>query len=232
MFSIPTKNRALSCRGFTLFEILVAIFIFSVLITVLFGSFRFLSSSIDSLGTGADEIEMGRRCISRVASDISEIRVSLSPEYKHPETRDTEDDYRIIGDSESIHGTAFSNIRFTAPCHISFDGDQIPAVSEIVYYVHKLRGGELVLRRSDQLFPFETFEEKSSDPIVCKDVLEFTLTYFDEDGEESEKWDSESSEYDYATPRSVKILLKIGSEDAPNVFTTRVRLPVYREALS
>ena len=82
----------------------MAIFIFSVLFTVLFGSFRTLSSSSDALGRGSAQFEMGRSCISRISSDIESAYVSIPPFFKQPDLRETDDPYRWEGTSENVDG--------------------------------------------------------------------------------------------------------------------------------
>jgi general secretion pathway protein J len=226
------KNGITGHSGFTLMEILVAIVIFSILFTVLFGSFRFLATSSDDLGRGALQFEMGQQCLSRITGDLESAYVSIPPVYRQPEKREGEEDpYRITGTIEDVGGNPFSQIRFTSLAHFSFSGSQTAGVAEIVYYVSRYHDDGNVLRRSDTLYPYEEFEEKSSDPIVCKNVQGFSITYYDEEGEESEEWDSESSETDYSTPRSIQLLLRVGDESSPLVFTTRVHLPSHRPKL-
>ncbi len=217
-------------HGFTLVEILAAMFIFFLLITTLFGSFRVLTSSNRTLSSAGLQFEMVQGCFTRIVTDIEAISVCLPPAYKQPETGEDPDPYRVEGDSSYTGGNSFSRIRFTSLAHVSFSRQQQrEGVAEIVYYVTVLDSGEYVLRRSDHLYPYETFEEKDTDPIVCKNVREFSVTYFNGEGEESETWDSESSEFDFSTPRSMGILLKVGDEDAPILISTRVYIPVYRE---
>ncbi len=215
--------------GFTLIEILVAIFIFSVLFTVLFGSFRTLSSSSNALGRGTIQFEMGRSCISRISSDIESTYVNMPPFFKQPDLRETADPYRWEGKTENVDGETFSRIRFTSLSHFSFGMIHNQGVAEIVYYMDRLEDDRYVLRRSDSLFPYEEFEEKSTDPVVCTDILDFSISYFAGDGEETEEWDSESEEFDYATPRSIRVDLQIGEEETPTFFSTRIYIPVYRE---
>jgi general secretion pathway protein J len=135
----------------------------------------------------------------------------------------------VEGIADDVEGNIFSRFRFTSLSHFSFGMVHNEGVAEIVYYVTRLDHGEYVLRRSDSLYPFAEFEEKNTDPIVCKQIQEFSVTYYDNEGEEYEEWDSESSEYDYATPRFVQIDLQIGEKDAPMAFHTRINIPVYRE---
>ena len=223
------KTRLINRPGFTLIEILVAIFIFSVLFTVLFGSFRTLSSSSDALGRGSTQFEMGRSCISRISLDIESAYVSVPPFFTHPDFREDADPYRWEGEAENVDGETFSRIRFTSLSHFSFGMMQNQGVAEIVYYVDRLENGRHVLRRSDSLFPYEEFEEKNTDPVVCTDIRKFSILYFDADGEDAEEWDSESEEFDFATPRSVRVDLQVGEEEAPTLFSTRIYIPAYRE---
>lgn len=226
------KNNFSAAHGFTLIEILVAIFIFSVLFTVLFGSFQFLSSSSDDLGRGTLQFEMGQQCISRITVDIESTYVSQHPIYKQPELRDTADPYRIEGTADNVDGDSFSRFRFTSQSHFSFSGTESAGVAEIIYYVNYRNDDDgYVLRRSDTLYPYEEFEEKNTDPIICKNIQDFSISYYNESEEENEEWDSESSEHEYATPRSVQILLSIGDESSPMIFNTRIYIPVYREKL-
>jgi general secretion pathway protein J len=212
-------------------EILVAIVIFSVLFTVLFGSFRFLASSSDNLGRGTLQFEMGQQCISRITDDMEAIYVTIPPLYRQPDFRDEDDPYRVTGTIEDLDGNSFSRIRFTSLSHFSFSGAQDSGVAEIVYYVTRYHDEGYVLRRSDTLYPYAEFEEKNTDPIVCKNIQGFSITYFNDTGEESDEWDSESSENEYATPTSAQFILQLGDESSPLVFSTRVHLPAYREKL-
>ena len=217
--------------GFTLIEIMAAIFIFALLLSTLYGSFRLLLNSDDALGNSSVQLEMAQSCLARMASDIEAIYVTLPPAYKQPEINGPPDPYRITGEASFLEGHSFSRFRFTSLEHFSFIGPKIEGVAEIVYYVAALKDGGYVLRRADQLFPYKEFEEKDTDPILCKNIIDFSVKYYDEDGKETESWDSESSDSDFATPRSVGITLRIGNEEKPMVFSTRIQIPVYREKI-
>lgn len=218
------------CRkGFTLLEILVALALFSLLLTIVYGSFRTIMASSDSLGRGTVQLEMLQGCLDRITSDIEAIYVSQPPAYEKPELEDPPDPYRVTGDTSHAGGDTFSRLRFTSLAHFSFDGVQGEGVAEITYYVHELADGNKLLRRSDHLYPYEEFEEKNTDPIICKDILTFDVTYYDEEGEDTNEWDSESSEYQYATPRSIAIVLIVGAKEKPVELTSRIHIPVFRE---
>jgi len=216
-------------RGFTLIEILAAIVIFSILLTTLLGSFRFLSSSTDSLGKGTMQLEMARGCLSRMATDLEALYITLPPAYEKPDGEEDPDPYRLVGDSTYLEGASYARLRFTAFSHVSFGSDPVEGVAQIVYYIHEDADGDKVLRRSDRLFPYEEFEEKNSDPILCKNIRSLSFTYIDEAGEETEAWDSESPDQRYATPKAVGVKLSAGEEEA--VFQTKIFLSVFREGV-
>lgn len=217
-------------RGFTLVEILAALFIFSVLLTTLFGSFRMLTSSSSALSGGTLQIEMAQGCMTRIATDVESIFVNLPPSYKQPETGESPDPYRVVGDASYSGGETFARLRFTSLAHVPIGRyQQSEGVAEITYYVTLLDTGEYVLRRSDCLYPYEEFIEKSVDPILCRNVRDFSVTYYDSEGNDTETWNSETSEFNFSTPHSIEISLKIGDEDAPISFITRIYIPAYRE---
>ena len=105
-------------HGFTLVEILAALAIFSVILTILFGSFRILTSSSTTLGNGSLQFEMAQGCLTRITTDIESIVVSLPPQYKQPETGETPDPYRVEGDSNYMGGNSFAQLRFTSSSHV------------------------------------------------------------------------------------------------------------------
>lgn len=230
------KNKS---PGFTLLEILLAIFIFSIVVTTIFGSFNAVFSSSDKLHQGSDLYEMGKNCLARMVADLREIYVTRSPLYAKPGFDDPPEPYRFFGDSSYTVDGTFSRMRFTSFAHLPFGENQEEGIAEIIYYVSLTREGEAVLRRADTLFPYERFtdnrlEERASDPILCERLKSLRFSYFDEEGTEYEYWNSESDEFDYAAPRAVKITLEIGDPEtdlASLFFETMVPFHTFRDKL-
>ncbi len=218
-------------NGFTLLEIMVAIFIFAVIITTVFGSFRIVFSSADAVGSDVNLFESARICLERMSTDLSALIISDYPRYSKPEFNDSEDIYRLVGDTSDVAGSTFGRLRFASLAHLSFNSDPRQGVCRIVYYVDEGLEDRLVLRRADHLYPFPDFEESEDDPILCADILALEFEYMDEDEELNDRWDSESSENDYATPRLVEIRLTVGTPERSRTFSTRVKLNVFREAI-
>ena len=216
-------------RGFTLLEIMIAIFIFSVVVTTIFASYNALFSGNETIEKGTASYEMAKNCLDRMMIDLESIHVSLPPQYSSQTVSDSHDLYRIVGDLVDIQGREFPKLRFVSLSHIAFGGKAQNGIAEIVYYVQEEGDDRYVLKRADNLHPYPSFEEKAGDPVLCKDVKSLTVKYYDEDGTEYDLWDSDAESFGYATPRSIGIKLELASASQPLLFETRVTLPVFRE---
>ena len=171
---------------------------------------------------------MAETCLHRIGRDLESIHVTDKLEYKRPDMTDPGDPHRFVGETIDAGGSPFSKLRFTAFAHLPFGNKPAGGIAEIIYYVQMAEDGTFLLRRSDHLFPYPVFEQRSTDPILCRQVRSFVLRFYDEEGEASDRWDSDRDTSKYATPRSVGIELAFGDAAAPYFFKTRVMLPVYR----
>ncbi len=224
------STAAVCGSGFTLLEIMVAIFIFAVVITTVFGSFRAVFSSADAVGSDVAVFESARTSLGRMATDLGGIVVSDYPRYNKPTFNDPQDPYRLVGDTTDVAGSSFGRLQFASLAHLALNQDPRQGVCRIVYYVDQRPDESLVLRRADHLYPFPDFEESEDDPILCDNILALEFAYLGAEDEMNDRWDSESADTDYATPRAVEIRLTVGTPSRPRPFTTRVSLHVYRKA--
>jgi general secretion pathway protein J len=220
-----------SLLGFTLVEILISIFIFGITISMIYGAFTSLIGNTDSIDDGINDYEMGKNCLNRISFDLQSIYVALPPEFVQPGFDADPGLYRVVGENMIVGINNFSKLRFTSYAHISFDQNEREGIAEIIYYVMQIDKEEYVLKRADNIYPYKPFEEKKSDPTICEKVKSLQFIYFDEEGEESETWDSDSDDSNYATPKSIKIKLEIGNEDSFQLFETQVALPIYRKKI-
>ncbi|MGW8186960.1 MAG: prepilin-type N-terminal cleavage/methylation domain-containing protein, partial [Desulfobacterales bacterium] len=185
-------------RGFTLLEILIAIFIFAVVITTVFGSFNFVFGKIGIIEESRTTYEMAKDCLSRMSIDLTSAYFRQSPAYKPPKEDEEQDPYRLVGKLSDAGGEDFGQLRFTAMDHLPLQRRQQDGVAEIIYYVTTERDGTRVLRRSDRLDFSEPRDTLSGDPILCENVKTLTFTYIDAENDEKETWDSDSDDVGYA----------------------------------
>lgn len=231
--SIPSRklagqSRRIQSPGFTLLEVLVAIFIFGLVITLIFTSFDGVLSNADHVNASSDLFEMGKACLDRISTDLEDLHVATYPRYKPPDINDKPEIYRVVGGATNVGGTSFATLRFTSLAHLALNQDEREGIAEIVYYVQETDTGTFVLRRADKLYPYPEFEENSADPVMCEQVRGFELTYYDAEGHEFKEWNSEDEEYEYSTPRSIAIKLTLGDERTSYVFSTEIAPPMYR----
>jgi general secretion pathway protein J len=217
--------------GFTLLEILVAIAIFAIIMATIFGSFHSIFNTTEDLDKDIAAYEMAKSSLDRMILDLQSIHVSTPPEYRKPDMDDPPDPYRIKGETVLINQSYFPTLRFSGLAHISLEKGQRDGISEIIYYIQKRNDDSFVLRRSDRLYPYGTFTEKGSDPILCENVKSLTFVYYDQEGSEQESWDSDSDDFKYATPHAIGIKIEVGERQQSITLETAVNLPVFRKRL-
>jgi general secretion pathway protein J len=215
-------------NGFTLLEILLAMFILTIVVSLVFGSFNSVFSSADQINASSDLVEMGNACLNRIKQDLEGLHVTLYPRYKPPDIDDEPELYRIQGREEMNGGNSFARLRFTSLGHLPLNQDSREGIAEIVYYVLADEADGYVIKRADHLYPYPEFEENPLDPTVCEQVRSFKLVYYDNEGRDHETWDSESDDNDFSTPKTIMIQLSVGEEDNIFTFSTEIALPVQR----
>jgi general secretion pathway protein J len=215
--------------GFTLMEVLVAITILAVVVTTILASFNSVFSTTEVLDESADIYEMAKNCMKRLTSDLESICIVQRPLYKPPEFDQPPDPYRIVTTAGDSGGTGIAQLRFASRAHISLENSPAKGIAEIVYYVQAGNDGDLVLKRADNLYPYPDFEERNSDPVLCKYVKSLAFKFYNQDGIESDVWDSDSDEFGYATPKAIAVRLELANKASSHTFETMVCLPMFRE---
>jgi general secretion pathway protein J len=215
--------------GFTLLEIMIAIFIFAVVITTIFTSYNAVSSGNEIIDQDTASYEMATNCLNRMIMDLKSIHLTLPPGYAPPAPGESHELYRVVGEIINIQGTSFPRLRFTSLSHISFGEKEERGIAEIVYYVQAAENGNFMLKRADKLYPYGEFEEKPGDPILCNNVKSLTFKYYDNDGTDYDLWDSDSEDYGYSTPKAIDIRLELAEGSGSLNFETRVNFSIYRE---
>ncbi len=226
---LPASGFRKPDAGFTLIEILIAIFIFSIIVTIIFASYNSVFVNAETTDQGIRSHEMAKNCMNRMVLDLESIHISGYPEYEPPEFDDPPDPYRIVGGDDNVEGARFPKLRFATLAHVSFRGKIQEGVAEVVYYVKAADEDLFILKRSDNLLAYQPIEEKPSDPVLCENLRSLEFKYYDADGETYDDWDSDEKEFGYATPKAIGIKLEIESGSGPLMFETIVTPKVYRK---
>ncbi|MFO7929979.1 MAG: type II secretion system protein GspJ [Thermodesulfobacteriota bacterium] len=238
-------------RGFTLLEILIAISIFGVIATIVYSTFNAVVSRTDVIKEEAAVSEMAATCLNRITMDLKAMYVEQYPLYKPADYDDEPDPYRFEAELDYTGSKQFPRLSFASGEHLPMSGDRRdlsadnktmrPGLARIRYHVDKGQNSDPdsdqghSLKRGDRPFPYDDSgpedNDPEKDPVLCRNITELEFTYLDSQGDWHETWDSESENIDYATPRAVKIALKISTGGREHRFSTSIDLPVYREPL-
>ena len=217
-------------KGFTLMEVLVATAILAIVVTTVLASFNTVFSTTEVLDESADTYEMAKNCLKRMVFDLESLYVTQRPIYQPPELDQPPDLYRLVASVQDTGGTGFAqNLRFTSRAHVGLEKSAREGIAEIIYYVQARDDGHLTVKRADNLYPYPEFEERGSDPTLCKYVKSLSFKFYDKNGDEFDVWDSDSEEFGYATPKAIGIKLELATKTASHTFETMVSLPLSRD---
>ena len=216
-------------RGFTLLEILIAMFIFAVVLTTIFTSYTGTFRIIDETESQTDIYAMARIVLSRIQEDLESINFkeakTSEPEESSPQPA------MFLGEDNEIKGRDADSLRFLSRAHLIFnEEDENPGIARISYYVSENEvGDDLVLYRSDTPELEEPSEEGTGGLILCDGLYSINVTYYDADDESHEHWDASGTEFRNQLPKMVSILLEFVNDESPekpHKFMTSVALPM------
>ncbi len=210
-------------KGFTLFEILITTFIFTVVLSLLYTAYMGTFRNIEATESQSDIYGMARITLERMVEDLGSVYVNIPPSDG------------FMGEDAEINGRNADTIRFLSRAHIVFDEDNVGArMAEIVYYIKESEEEDtFILYRSDTQEFEERPEEGSGGLILCDGLFSVNFIYYNDEGEEYESWDSTKDEFKGRVPAMVSIVLEFfnrSNPEAPFKFKTGVALPMARNS--
>ena len=207
-------------KGFTLIEILIAVFILGIVLSTVYASYTGTFRTIRATETDAELYGMARTVLERMTRDLE----ATAP-WKGAFTFSARPYY--LGDRE------FTRLTFRSTAHIAFGEKEEPAgIAVIEYGVEEGTEKEgYALSRSDSLHRDPGKEEAPTGGfLLCDRVETLTYRFFDSAGKEYETWDNGQDEAQKKkAPAMVEIHLGLVNEkdrEHPFPFMTRVRLPL------
>lgn len=207
-------------RGFTLLEILIAIFILGVVLTTIYAAYTGTMTVIKQLNGESRIYQMARTTLDRMSRDLSSLQ-------RFGDVFILQSERTTVGKSE------FDSLRLWSSSHLVFEPDEVPgAPATIAYFVKEDKDGGFSLWRSDIADSKPSTDTKAvGGIIICDNLQAINLKFYDEGGGEHDTWDTASStEFQKGKPPAqVQIeLILANTEEAekPYKFKTRVFLPV------
>jgi prepilin-type N-terminal cleavage/methylation domain-containing protein len=224
-------------QGFTLIEVLLAIFIFAVVVSLIFTAYTGSIRIMNDTDTQADLTHRAGIALGRITEDLESVLLSG---WKKPGTlEETDVSGRFLGENDEIDGQSADRMRFLSTARVLFDEHRLNAgAAEIAYYLKQdEREGEdrhliLYRRETPVVKDVSGLEEGAEGLELCRGLRSVEITYLNENNETSDEWDSASPETGNKLPRAVSIILYFddpsGGEAAVYPFRTSVALPLSR----
>jgi general secretion pathway protein J len=210
-------------KGFTLIEILLAIFILGIVMSTVYASYTGTFRIIRDTQDDAEIYGMARTALDRMVRDLQ----SAAP---------WRGAFAFVTKTDTLGSREFLRLTFRAAAHVAFSDQEVPGGIAVIEY-HVEEGTEkagYVLMRSDNLYRDPGKEEPLPGGFLLSDRVDaLTYRFIDEAGKEYETWDSggQVAEQRNRAPASVLISLSMVNatdKERPYRFMTRVRIPFNR----
>ncbi len=207
-------------KGFTLIEILIAILIFALIMTVLFSSFKAFVLSSEAVKESVTQNEAVQTVFRRIRLDLESVYIQQPPQYKTPGFNSDPDPYRFAGQEDRFS--------FSSLAHAGFRKSEKKSITRITYYMKENTDHTFDLYRSDILPPFSEDGDSCNDPLVCRGISGFEAGFADDTGERHKTWDSDSEAFHYSFPACIDLKVTFGSGEKKQVIEAIFKLPVER----
>ncbi len=218
--------------GFTLFEILIAMFIFAVVLSTIYASYTGTFRIVGQAESQSEIYHMARIALERIIEDLESVYISQNKS----SNKEKEDSYNyllFIGEDKDLEGRPADSLSFISTANIDLGGQgQSPGAEKISYYVEKnSEGDDLVLyRRETPIFEKgPDFAGEKVGLILCEKLVSVNFAYYETNEETSEEWDSSLDAFKGKIPGRVSISLEFvngANPEAPFKFFTSVVLPL------
>lgn len=204
--------------GFTLAEMLIAIFIFSAVVGMTYGAYNMTFKVIKNANTNSKYGERARIAMDRITDDLESVFLGRDGVFQ--------------GETNTFGEYRGDNLTFTSTAHLVFHKAELPkGLTSLSYTVEEDEGqGTLRLYRSDvPLLPGAVTQEEKGF-LLCDELREFALYYGDEDGNESDAWSSSKSSFSSSSGLPATVRIKLGfvseeNEEETVYYSTSVALP-------
>lgn len=212
--------RILKKNGFTLIEILIAIFILTMVLTTVYaaytGTFRIVKDSKYTDGI----YSMARGAMKRMTED-------LESSCRH------RDSFMFTSGKAETKKGEFTELSFLSFAHLDFDNKTPSGIAVISYFVEVDEEKEgCILKRKDELYLERDSKEEAAGGgyTLCDRLQSLIYKFYDGSGKEYDSWDSHS-DLEFQKDKAPTVMsihmhfINPDDKDRPYRFMTKVFLP-------
>jgi general secretion pathway protein J len=217
-------------RGFTLLEILIAIFMLALVVSAVFGAFSGTFKVVNETEAQEEIYATARVALERISEDLASVCGGSLPKGEQPEAGATRQRFLFVGEDHQVDDKNADTLRFLSSAHLSFKpGRHAQGPAEINYYTeYQEKTGSLTLYRSDTLDYLEGAENGQGGLLLCEGLKWLDFIYYDKDGDAHNTWDT--TENSGRAPLPSRVEISVGFENVldpenPLQFMTGVAMP-------
>jgi len=220
-FSHPLVRRG----GFTLAEMLIAIVIFSAVVSMTYGAYNATFKVIEGADAGSEFADRARVTLDRFSEDLHSFYLGEKG--------------MLIGESSVYGDNRGDQLSFTSRAHLVLNKKEpVRGLTRIIYRVEEQSDtGLLRLYRVDvPVLPGAAISDEEDGFLLCDGLRQVAFTYIDEDGNEYENWSTEEKKQQGEGGRLLPVLVRMNigfgdeeAEDARIHYSSAVALPADRE---
>jgi general secretion pathway protein J len=210
-------------KGFTLLELLLAIAITAVIITIVNFAFFQSNKNIEAVRTQREAYQSVRIAMDRVIKDLTCAYIP-SPVLRPTMTLEDISMYRFVGVNDESDSTDKDTISITTTTDIGFS--KVPGgICEVAYYLKLMENKKDVytLMRKEDPTPHYGPTKAGSEMELAEGVLGMNIIYIDDSNQEVKEWDLSKK---LALPKQVKVKLTFEAGKDKLTFTGTAALPL------
>ena len=213
--------------GFTLLELLLAIFIFAIVISALYGAYISTLNVADTTESHAEISNKARTAMDRITADMGSLYLGEGSFFR--------------SQKQELSGNKIDTIAFTSTAHIAFTKNEQPSGFAVIEYKVQQEGNTQLLQLYRVDIPFRpgNMEQTVKDEkgfLLCDGLQAIRFRYYDLKGAEVDDWQSAKvAGKELHVPAMVEIELSFTDaheEQGPLTFKTAVALPVLKNSES
>jgi len=213
--------------GFTLLEIIIAITILGVIVSLIYPAYTGTYRNIDIAETQAEIYQMARVTLIRIIEDLES---GYMPETSQNDQDNDENFTSLMGQNEEIDGRRADKLSFFSKSHINLD-DPLDKEknAKITYYPLLKENGSISLYRSDTPSNLGWPEEETEGLVICEGLYSISFTYMDKNEDSHDIWDESVMDSAKKFPSIVNITLEFidkTNPEEPLTFSTAVFMPL------
>lgn len=211
-------------EGFTLIEVLMAIFIAAIALVIVNVSFFQAHRSIEAVSSQRQAYQMVRIVMDRMIKDLT---CSYIPAPGEPPRQMTEERislYRFVGKDEKDQKADRDSITFTTTANLGLPGS-VGGLCEVGYYLKEMEDSKehYVLIRSEDCLPHFGVSTTPREMEVAENIVSMDIVYADKDLKEHDTWDLNE---ELTLPKQVKVTVTFDMEGEQVSFSGVAFLPL------